>query len=211
MWDFFGIIIDHLSETFRWFLTGFFLTFVVLIILYKNNLLSKTGPLSFIKKVSYYIFFPLYIGIISWFFSATLIVETKAKELAEITIQKAQDSIFPQFSTYILSLANDWVDIEINSKEELVSRYLEEYNFEKGDYTTKAMHWTLISGLEYIENKAIEMGTVEIGDDKVNFPQLISDYLNDENSASTMPFNYLNGLSNKAVHGYTKSFYLNLV
>ena len=176
MWEFFGIIVEQLGETFRWFITGFLITLIVLILLYKNNSLSNNGTLSFIKKISYYLFFPLYIGIICWFTSATIIVENDAKEIAKITLEKAENSIFPQFSKYILSLADDWLDGELSSKEELVDNYLEAYNYEKGNISTKAMEWTLVNGIEYIENKAIEKGTLNIGDEKINFPLLINAY-----------------------------------
>ena len=211
MYDFFGIIIDQLGETFKWFLTGFFIMIVILILLYKNNLLSKTGPLSFVKKVSYYLFFPLYIGIVCWFFSATLIVETKTKELARITIQKAEESIFPQFTTYILSLAQNYANVEFNTKEELVTSYLSKYNFEKEDYSTQAMQWTLVNGLEYIENKAIENGSLQLGNENINFPQLISNYLNDESDKSSSPFGFLAGMSISTIGNYARSFYFTFV
>jgi hypothetical protein len=207
MWDFLGIIIDQLSETFRWFLSGFFITIVTLILLYKNNLLNKSGPLSFIKKVSYYLFFPLYIGIVCWFTSATLIVEKDAKELTRITLEKAESSLFPQFSYYILSLADGWIDRDVDSKEELVNNYLEINNYEKGSISTKAMEWTLTNGLEYIENKAIENGTLQIGDEKINFPKLISEYLSGVEGVAETPFNYLKNKSLNSIHSYTKSFY----
>lgn len=209
MWDFLGFIIDQLGQTFQWFLTGFFLMIVILILLYKNNLLSNTGPLSFIKKISYYLFFPLYVGIICWFFSATLIVEKEAKELARITIEKAQNSIFPQFSSYILSLADNWIEIEFDSKEELVASYLQKYDFKEGDYSTKAMQWTLVNGLEYIQNRAIENGSLQLGNEKVNFPKLISNYLNGNND--TTPFGFLAVMSLKTISNYARSFYLTFI
>lgn len=207
MWEFFGIIVEQLTETFRWFFTGFSIIIFLLILLYNNNLLSNKGPLSFIKKVSYYMFFPLYIGIICWFTSATIIVEKDAIEIAKITLEKAENSIFPQFSKYILSLADDWIDGELSSKEELVNKYLEANNYEKGNISTKAMEWTLVNGIEYIENKAIEKGTLKIGDEKINFPLLISDYLNGADGMAKIPFNYLKGLSLSSIHNYAKSFY----
>lgn len=208
MWEFLGILIDQLGETFRWFLTGFFFTVVLLILLYKNNLISNNNPFGFIKKISYYIFFPLYIGIICWFTSATLLVEKDAKELAKITLQKAENSLFPQFSKYILSLTDDWLDGSINSKEELVQNYLEKNDYKEGSLSTTAMEWTLNNGLKYIENQAIKNGTLKIGEENINFPKLISNYLSGDNGLAKMPFNYLKGMSLQSIHNYAKSFYL---
>lgn len=207
MWDFLGIIIEQLGESFRWFLSGFFITIVTLILLYKNNLLSKNSPISFIKKIAYYLFFPLYIGIICWFTSATLSVEKDAKELAKITLEKAEDSLFPHFSKYILSLADDWLDGEVNSKEELIENYLEKNDYVKGNLSTTAMEWTLTNGLDYIKNQAVKNGNLKIDDETINFPKLISDYLSGTDGLAKMPFNYLKGMSLKSIHNYAKTFY----
>lgn len=207
MWEFLGYIVDQLGQTFKWFLTGLFLTITLLILLYKNKLLGNNSSLSFIKKISYYLFFPLYIGIISWFLSATLIVEKHATELARVTLEKAEESIFPQFSSYVLSLTDNWLDMKVNTKEELVNSYLQKNEYEQGAISTQAMKWTLINGIEYIENKAIENGDINLGDETVNFPKLISNYLSGTEGIAALPFSYLRGKSVKMIHSYTMSFY----
>lgn len=207
MWEFFGIIIEQLAETFRWFFIGFLVTIVILILLYKNNLLNNNGALSFVKKVSYYIFFPLYIGIICWFTSATLIVENDAKELARITLEKAENSLFPKFSKYILSLTDDWIEGNISSKEELVENFLAINNYKAGSISKKTMEWTLIYGIEYIEKQAIDNGTIEIGDQEINIPKLVFDYFSGTDELAKIPFNYLKGMSLNTIHNYAKSYY----
>ncbi|MEN8927786.1 MAG: hypothetical protein ABF240_02875 [Flavobacteriales bacterium] len=207
MWEVFGFIIDQLKETFWWFLMGIFVTITLLIILYKNNLLGRTGTINFIKKVSYYLFFPLYVGVLCWFASATFIVEKDATEMARITMEKAENSLFPEFSSYVLSLADSWLEGKVTSKEELIQNYLAKNDYQQGDLSTTALQWTLSNGIEYIKNQAVEKGTLEIGEEKINFPKLIADYLSGEDGLAKMPFSYLKGKSLGMIHSYAKSFY----
>ena len=160
MWEFFGMIMEQLGETFRWFLTGLFGCAALLILLYKNNLIHHSKVIGFIKKVSYYLFLPLFVGIISWFYSTTLIVEKDAKELARITIEKTENSLLPGFYKYIVSLADEWTEGKIKTKDALVDSYLKSHDYKEGDLTTKAMRWTLTNGLEYIENSLAKTGLI---------------------------------------------------
>ena len=207
MWDFFDIVIQQLSETFKWSFTGFLITITVLILLYKNNLLSNSGPISFVKKVSYYIFFPLYIGIITWFFAATFTVEKNALELTKITLAKAENSLFPEFYSFAISLADEYIGTDFPSKEELITQYLTKYDYKEDDYSTKAIKWSLNNGLSYIENQAIERGTISIGEEKINFPQLISNYLNGTEDLVENSFNYVRGMSVSTIKKFARSFY----
>lgn len=207
MSEFIGIIWEQLGTTFKWCFTGFLITIVTLILLYKNNLLGKSGPLSFIKKISYYLFFPLYIGIITWFFAATYTVEKDALKLAEMSIDAAENSLFPEFYEYAVSLADQYVGDKIKSKKQLVDDYLNKQGYLKGNFSTKTMRWTLENALSYIEDQAIAKGTIKIGQENINFPRLISEYLKKDDKLTLVPFSYLKGMSYKTIHGYASSFY----
>ena len=207
MWEFFEMIWEQLGETFKWFMTGFFGCICLLIILYKNDLLFRGKGLGFIKKVSYYLFLPLFVGVISWFYSTTRLVEKDAKQLAALTIETTQNTLLPSFYDYIISLANEWTEGKVTSKEELVDSYLKNHDYKEGDLTTKGMKWTLVNGLDYIEKTAIDNGELKIDDEEFNFPLLVSNYFSNKDNIATTPFNYLKGFSYKAIRGYTRSFY----
>ena len=206
MWEFLGIVWEQLGETFQSFFTGFLGAIVVLIVLFKYNILRSNSPFVLVKKAIYYIFIPFYIGVLSWFFSATRIVEKDAQKLAEITIDKVGDSILSGFYNYAISFAES-LDFEAKTKEEFVNTYLEKNGYKKGAYTTAIYHWTLVNGLDYLEKKAIDNGDMSFAGEKFNIPQLVSSYFNGEDKIVMLPFKYLKGMSNNSIKRYTKSFY----
>ena len=177
MWEFFGIIIDQLTETFRWFLYGFFGTIALLIALYRYKLLYNKRMLGFIKKVSYYLFMPIYVAFVCWMLSATILVEKDAKQLAQYSLEQVETSYFTKFLIEAADYSAEWVSGEINSKEQLIDTYINKNGFTEGKTSTKAIKWTLEKGLDYVLEKAIEQGKVNIGDETINFPLLIQEYL----------------------------------
>ncbi len=207
MWDFLGVIVEQLSETFRWFLIGYFGTIALLILLYKNQLLNNSSPFGFIKKVSYYIFLPVYVAIVCWFLSATIIVEKDAKQMAEYSLNKVEDSTLTLFLKEAVTYSTDWIDGEITTKEELVNTYLKKNGYEMGSYSTQVVEWTLNNGLEYIKKQAIEKGTIRVGEESINFPLLIQEYLNESKGMASAPFSYLKGMTFKVIHSYAKKLY----
>ena len=207
MWDFLKIIFEQLSETSKWFLVGYFGTISLLILLFKNNLLNYSSSLGFIKKISYYIFLPIYIAIICWFLSATMIVEKDAKQMAEYSLSKVENSTLNLFLKEVASYSSQWMGEEIQTKEELVETYLKKNNYKLDSYSTQVLEWSLNNGLEYIKNKAIEKGTIKVGEESINFPLLIQDYLNEFDEINSAPFLHLKGLTFSTIHNYAKKLY----
>jgi len=206
MWEFLGMIWEQLGETFIWFFYGFLGTIVFLFILFKYNVLRSKTSFGIIKKAVYYIFIPLYIGILSWFYSATNIVVDDAQKLADITIEKIGGSILSSFYNYAISFSES-LDFEAETKEEFVDTYLTKNGYKKDSYTTIAYRWALVNGIDLLEKKAIESGDMSFAGEKFNIPQLISDYFNGNDNVAMLPFKYLKGMSNNSIKKYASSFY----
>ncbi len=211
MWEFIGIVWEQLNETFRWFFLGFLTTIAVLILLYRYHFISNTGGIAFIKKVSYYLFFPLYMGILSWFFSATYIIQKDAEVFTHYSVNKAEDMLLPELSNYILSLSKDYNNNEISSKDELVDSYLMNSGYKNGDLTTTAIRWTLTNGLSMIEERAIKHHKTKSEKINSNYLTIIVDYLLSKNGAAGIPVNYIEGMSIDTIKSYSYSVYWILI
>lgn len=207
MWDFIGIIWEQLSETFRWFFLGFLTTIAVLILLYRYHFINNTGGIAFIKKVSYYLFLPLYMGIISWFFSATYILQKDAQAFAHYSVNKIEDLLLPQLSKYIISLSKEYTKDEITSRDELVDSYLMNSGYKNGDLTTTAMRWTLTNGLSMVEESAIKHHKSNSKKIKSDYLTIIIDYLLSKNGIVGIPASYIEDMSNETINYYSRSVY----
>jgi len=117
MGDFLTILFDQLSETFRWFVLGYFITIALLIVLYRYQLVYHPPVFGFIKKVSYFIFLPLYIGILSWFLSATIYLEKDVIEITEYTFEETEKSILNSFLIEVAKNSSDWVNTELKTQK----------------------------------------------------------------------------------------------
>ena len=125
-------------------LLGFLLGLAVLFVLYSKGLLKREKTISKVFVVLYWILIPLFT---SWEFAALKtihIIETTAKNSADLAIEQLEVHSFPAFQNFVSKNTGNLMDgKKIPSNEELANSFFEKSSIKSSWISKSVLVWLL--------------------------------------------------------------------
>ncbi len=201
--DVFQLILKELWSSISWGFLGFLITLFILALLNKKKWIGTSSNLQKIKLIAYYLFFPLAIAFASWFYKAVSAAHHQVELSVKYTVESVEDIVYKEFHTYITSTIEAYGDqLVIPTNDEIVFSFLKE-DSTSGWIKRKALHWSLVELLEYLEKEAMEQTGV-----KVENHHLTIAVLKDDKNFIHVPFKKIEKQVNKPVAAFFNTYYI---
>lgn len=207
MWEVFLIILEQLGNTFKWGLIGFVLGIVILYLLRKSSILQNQTFFQVLRNSIYYIFIPIALSSTFWLYASTKHLEKDIHYLANESINKTEEFIYPAFNKYITQNISNYVNLNhIPTNDEIVSNFLNETK--KSSWLKKrVLHWALVETLKTAEIETLERLGIDPKNKELNILILANKNNQLEKVAYDLPFKKMRGLTYNEIEYAIKKYY----